>query len=148
MIETTGDKLIFPEMPLEAWRPAKNTLHLYLQIVGKIRLVLHPRINHWWHVTLYVSPRGLTTRSIPLGFGNFEIEFDFKVHKLKISTGAGETREFALHDGLSVADFYHKLFENLIELGIDPRIKAAPYETPSTTPFADDKENRSYDKEY
>jgi hypothetical protein len=148
MTQPASQLSIFPEIPLDAWRPTKNTLHLYAQIVGKIRLVLHPRLNHWWHVTLYVSPRGLTTRSIPLGFGNFEIEFDFKDHKLRISTAAGETREFALHDGLSVADFYHKLFENLVDLGIDPKIKAIPYEAPSTTPFAEDNENRSYDKKY
>lgn len=64
----------FAEMSLEAWRPTKNTLHLCCQIVGKIRLAMHPRLNHWWHASLYVSPRGLTTRTIPYKDGNFEIE--------------------------------------------------------------------------
>ena len=137
----------FPPLPLEQWKRTKNTLHLYLQIVGKIRLVMHPRLNHWWHVPLYVSPRGLTTRSIPLGFNNFEIEFDFQKHRLRITTGDGERRKFALEDRLSVAHFYRNLFENLIELGIDPKIKAVPYDLPASTPFAEDNDNRSYDRE-
>ena len=138
----------FPEMPLDAWRPTKNTLHLYCQIVGKIRLAMHPRINHWWHVPLYVTPRGLSTRTIPYSGGNFEIEFDFKTHKLEIRTSSGAVEDFALYDGLTVADFYHSLFSNLAKLGIEPKIRAIPYEAPSTTPFPEDTENRSYDKEY
>ena len=138
----------FPEIPLDAWRATKNTLHLYLQIVGKIRLQTHPRVNHWWHVPLYVSPRGLTTRTIPNAGGSFEIEFDFHDHELKIRTGDGRVEDFALYDGLSVADFYDSLFSNLAKLGLRPEIKAEPYEAPSTTPFADDHENCSYDKEY
>jgi len=138
----------FPEMPLDAWRPTKNTRHLYAQIVGKIRLSMHPRVNHWWHVPLYVSPRGLTTRSIPYVGGNFEIEFDFKDHALKMRTSDGRVEDFALYDGLSVADFYESVFANLAKLGIKPEIWAVPYEAPSTTPFAEDYENKSYDKEY
>lgn len=138
----------FPEIPLDAWRPTKNTLHLYLQIVGKIRLVTHPRVNHWWHVPLYVSPRGLTTRTIPHNAGNFEIEFDFHDHELKIRMSDGRVEDFAIYDGLSVADFYASVFANLAKLGLDPDIKAEPYEAPSTTPFADDRDNKSYDKEY
>jgi len=139
---------MFPEMPLDNWRATKNTLHLYAQIVGKIRLRTHPRVNHWWHVPLYVSPRGLTTRSIPYGGGNFEIEFDFKDHELKMRTSDGRSEDFALYDGLTVADFYASVFANLAKLGIKPDIKAVPYEAPSTTPFAEDHENKSYDKEY
>ncbi|MEO7658571.1 MAG: DUF5996 family protein, partial [Pyrinomonadaceae bacterium] len=138
----------FQEIPLAKWRATKNTLHLYLQIIGKIRLKTHPRINHWWHVTLYVSPRGLTTRTIPYAEGNFEIEFDFKDHKLKMRTSDGRVEDFALYDGLTVADFYASVMANLGKLNISPEIKAVPYEAPSTTPFADDHENRSYDKEY
>lgn len=138
----------FPEMPLDAWRPTKNTLHLFCQIVGKIRLAMHPRINHWWHVPLYVSPRGLTTRTIPYTGGNFEIEFDFKTHKLEIRTSDGAIEDFGLYDGLTVADFYTSLFSNLSKLGIEPNIKPIPYEAPSTTPFSEDVENKSYDKEY
>lgn len=144
----TENRILFPEIPLEAWRPTKNTLHLYLQIVGKIRLTMHPRINHWWHVPLYVSPRGLTTRTIPHEGGNFEIEFDFRDHELKIHTSDGRSEDFALYDGLTVADFYSSIFSNLSKLDIEPNIKAIPYEAPSTTPFAEDNENKSYDKEY
>ena len=138
----------FPEMPLDAWRLTKNTLHLFCQIVGKIRLAMHPRINHWWHVPLYVSPRGLTTRTIPYSGGNFEIEFDFKTHRLEIRTSDGAMEDFALYDGLTVADFYASLFSNLAKLGIEPHIKSIPYEAPSTTPFPEDTENKSYDKTY
>jgi uncharacterized protein DUF5996 len=140
--------LTFPPMPLDEWRPTKNTLHLYLQIVGKIRLTMHPRINHWWHVPLYVSPRGLTTRAIPYIGGNFEIEFNFKDHQVEIRTSSGGYEDFALYDGLTVADFYSSLFSNLAKLGIEPKIWARPYEAPSTTPFAEDRENKSYDKKY
>src|SRR6478736_1266976 len=139
---------LFPAMPLDEWRPTKNTLHLYLQIVGKIRLAMHPRVNHWWHVPLYVSPRGLTTRAIPLNGGSFEIEFDFHEHALKIKMSDGRYEDFALYDGLTVADFYSSVFANLAKLGIEADIWAVPYEAPSTTPFADDHENKSYDKEY
>ena len=138
----------FPPLPLEEWRATKNTLHLYLQIVGKIRLALFPPMNHWWNVPLYVSTRGLTTRPIPYGFGNFEIEFDFVEHQLKIKTSDGEQKSFALADGLTVADFYRQVFESLTTLGIEAKIRAVPYEAPSKTPFAGDKENKSYDKEY
>ena len=138
----------FPEMQLDAWRPTKNTLHLFCQIVGKIRLAMHPRLNHWWHVPLYVSPRGLTTRTIPYRGGNFEIEFDFRDHGLKIKTSKGGFEDFALYDGLSVADFYSSLFSNLAKLGIAPMIKPLPYEAPSTIPFAEDNANKSYDKTY
>lgn len=138
----------FPDIPLADWRATKNTLHLYLQIVGKIRLNLHPRINHWWHVTFYVSSRGLTTGAIPFAGGNFEIEFDFCDHNLAIRTSGGGQEDFALYDGLAVADFYAGIFANLAKLGITPKIKPIPYEAPSKTPFAEDHENKSYDKEY
>jgi hypothetical protein len=141
-------KSIFPSLPLAEWKATKNTLHLFLQIVGKIRLTLHPRINHWWHVTFYVSPRGLTTRAIPYDDGNFEIEFDMIDHALKIRTSDGRREQFGLYDGLTVADFYRSIFANLAKLGISVKIKAIPYEAPSKIPFAEDTENKSYVKEY
>lgn len=141
-------ELNFPEIPLEAWRPTKNTLHLYCQIVGKIRLAMHPRLNHWWHVPLYVSPHGLTTHSIPYSGGNFEIEFDLCGHRLVISTNDGRQEDFALYDGLTVADFYGSTFANLDKLGIRPQIRPIPYEAPSTVPFPENTNNNSYDKEF
>ncbi len=137
-----------PEIPLDAWRPTKDTLHLYCQIVGKIRLAMHPRINHWWHVPLYVSSRGLTTRTIPFDGCNFEIDLDLCAHALQIRTSDGRYEDFALYDGLPVADFYQSLFANLAKLGIEPEINPNPYEAPSKTPFPDDFDNRSYDREY
>jgi hypothetical protein len=149
MNQTTFDKEnAFPPLPFDEWKPTKNTLHLYLQIVGKIRLSLFPRLNHWWHVPFYVSTRGLTTRPIPYDFGNFEIEFDLIEHELKISTSGGERKSFALQDGLTVAEFYKKVFENLGAFGIETKIRAVPYEAASHTPFAEDTGNKSYDKEY
>jgi hypothetical protein len=138
----------FPELPLGEWKDTKNTLHLYLQIVGKIRLTTHPPINHWWNVPFYVTPFGLTTATIPYGFGSFEIEFDLINHKLKMRTSKGEDREFNLHDGLTVAEFYKQVFANLESLGIEVEIKGIPYEAPTQTPFAECVEFKSYDKEY
>ena len=138
----------FPDIPLEAWRPTKNTLHLYCQIVGKIRLAMHPRLNHWWHVPFYVTPRGISTHTIPYAGGDLEIEFDLCEQVLRIRTSDKQVEDFALYDGLTVADFYSSVFANLKKLGIEPKIKAIPYEAPSTTPFAEDTENKSYDKEY
>lgn len=138
----------FPEIPLSAWQPTKDTLHLYCQVVGKIRLAMHPRLNHWWHVPLYVTPRGLSTRNIPYTGGTFEIEFDFLDHELKIATSRGEKESFALFDGLTVAHFYDSVFANLLKLGIEPKIRPIPYEAPSTKPFHENTENSSYDKEF
>jgi len=137
-----------PEIPLEAWRSTKDTLHLFCQIVGKIRLGLHPRLNHWWHVPLYVTPLGLSTRTIPYADGNFEIEFDLCSHMLVVRTNNGRTEDFALYDGLCVADFYISLMANLAKLGIKAEINTNPYETPSKTAFPEDKINCSYDKAY
>lgn len=137
-----------PPLPLEEWQETKNTLHLYLQIVGKIRLTLFPRLNHWWHVPHYVTPRGLTTRPVPYSGGSFEVQFDFIDHKLKINSSNGERRDFDLYDGLTVADFYKQVFENLEAIGVSCKIWAVPYEAPSTTPFAANTENKSFDKEY
>ncbi|HVF49113.1 MAG TPA: DUF5996 family protein [Pyrinomonadaceae bacterium] len=144
----SGAQDMFPPLPLAEWRATKDTLHLYLQVVGKIRLELFPRMNHWWHVPLYVSACGLTTRAIPYGYGNFEVEFDFLEHALRITKSDGARKSFALEDGLSVADFYARVFENLSALGIEVKIRAVPYETGSTEPFATDREHAAYDQEY
>ena len=138
----------FPPLPLEEWKETKNTLHLFLQIVGKIRLTLFPRLNHWWNVSLYVSPHGLTTRTIPYNYGSFEIEFDFINHALIIITSDGSEKSFSLYDGLTVAEFYKNIFTNLSELGIKTEIKAVPYKTFCTDPFATDTKHFSYDEEY
>ena len=139
---------IFPPLPLEEWKETKNTLHLFLQIVGKIRLSLFPHINHWWNVSLYVSPRGLTTRTIPYNDDSFEIEFDFINHELVIITSDGSKKSFSLYNGLTIAEFYKNIFANLSELGIKTKIKAVPYKTFCTDPFETDTIHSSYDKKY
>ena len=118
-----------PSLDYEAWAPAKDTLHLWCQVVGKSRLSLTPRRNHWWNVPLYVSARGLTTGRLP---GNVEVELNLVDHRLEArsTTGAGG---FNLADGLSVAAF-----------GLKPDIRAEPFGVPMTTPFADDVEHASY----
>lgn len=153
MNEKTSDQKvsaaeIFPPLPIEEWEDTKNTLHLFFQIVGKIRLTLFPKMNHWWHVTLYLSPRGMTTRPIPYKDIIFEIEFDFIEHKLFISTSRGQSKTFSL-EATSVAEFYDKIFSSLHELGVDVNIKATPYDVPfSEQPFESDKKHSAYDKEY
>ena len=138
----------FPPLPIEEWEDTKNTLHLFFQIVGKIRLALFPKTNHWWHVTLYLSPRGMTTRPIPYGNMLFDIEFDFIDHKLVFRTSGGDVRAFAI-DKLSVSEFYDKVFSTLSDLGIESKIKPVPYDVPfSDIPFESDTEHASYDKEF
>lgn len=138
----------YPLLPLKDWEPTKITLHLFAQIVGKIRMELMPKQNHWWHVPLYVSTNGLTTDSIPLDGRLFEIEFDFVDHKLRVTTSEGTQKSFLLSDGLSVASFYEQLFTILDELNIDVNILAKPFDHESTIPFAEDEKHNSYDKEF
>lgn len=139
---------IFPPLPLTAWESTKDTLHLYLQIVGKIRLALAPRKNHWWFITLYVTKRGLATSAIHYKNYCFEIEFDFLDHELAVSTSRGDTRKFDLYDGLTVAQFYQQLFQILNELDIKVGIKEKPYDNKSKEPFAECVNYASYDTDY
>lgn len=138
----------FPALPLDEWKDTKQTLHLYVQIVGKIRMNLTPHQNHWWHVPLYVNTQGLGTGTIPYNDHHFEINFDFVGHQLTFTTNRGEQEQFDLHDGLSVSEFYKKLFAILDQLDIDVGILAKPYDQPFDTPFPDDQEHNRYDKKY
>jgi len=140
----------FPPLPLEEWEETKDTLHLFLQIVGKIKLALFPKMNHWWHVPFYVSVRGLTTGPIPYEDMIFEMEFNFrdKEHTLKIETSEGDSRTISLK-WLSVARFYESVFASLGELGIVAGIKPVPYDILGITePFATDYEHITYNEEY
>lgn len=134
----------WPELPLAGWRDTYATLHLWTQIVGKIRLTLTPWLNHSWHVTLYVTPRGLSTSPIPYGHRNFEIEFDFIDHVLKVSSSDGARRAFAL-PGNSVASFHARALRALHELGIEVVIDDMPNEVPDPIRFTDDDRHASYD---
>ena len=134
----------WPELPLVDWRDTCATLRLWTQIVGKIRLTLTPWLNHSWHVTLYVTSRGLSTSPIPNGLGSFEIAFDFIDHLLKISTSDGASRQFALADH-SVASFYAAVMAALAELGIHVAIDEIPNELPDPIRFSEDTQHASYD---
>ena len=132
--------------PLEAWQDTCNTLHMWTQIVGKVRLMLSPDINHCWGSTLYVTARGLTTSPIPYGVFTFAIDFDFIAHTLHITTSKGADHTLAL-EPMSVADFYHKIMQTLRELGIEVKILARPVEVEVAIPFEKDDQHASYDKD-
>jgi hypothetical protein len=137
----------WPALPLGEWESTYRTLHLWTQIVGKIRLGLAPLQNHWWNVALYVSARGLTTSAIPYEGRAFEMEFDFIHHRLEIRTPDGGERFLALAPK-SVAAFYRELFSALKDAGINVQIHAKPQEIPDPIPFELDETHSSYDPEY
>jgi hypothetical protein len=143
----TENKNIWLSLPLEEWKDTRDTLHLWTQIVGKIRMELTPLVNHWWNVPLYVSPHGLTTSAIPYNEGNFEIEFDFIRHLLLIKISSGVVKTLPLKPQ-SVAEFYSELMTLLQSLGIEVKIRAIPDELQNPIPFAEDTEHKSYDAEY
>jgi hypothetical protein len=134
----------WPELPTAAWRETYDTLHLWTQIVGKIRYERAPWLNHSWHVALYVTTRGLTTSPIPDGTRTFQIDFDLIDHALLISTSDGEKRQFALA-GQSVASFYAAIMAALGELGIHVVIDQMPNELPDPVKFSEDRKHASYD---
>jgi len=139
--------LNWPALPLDAWQDTYSTLQLWTQIVGKVRMTLSPPLNHWWHATLYVNARGLTTSAIPYGGGTFEIQFDFVEHVLEIRTCDGAIRTLPLQP-MAVADFYRSVMGQLHSLGIAVAIQTRPQELANKTPFDQDFEHRSYDREY
>jgi hypothetical protein len=134
----------WPELPLAAWRESYETLHLWTQVIGKIRFARSPWLNHSWHVALYVTTRGLTTSPIPDGTRTFQIDFDFIDHALRISVSDGGQRQFALA-GQSVADFYAAVMAALAELGIDVEIDQMPNELPEPIKFSEDRTHAAYD---
>jgi hypothetical protein len=137
----------WPELPLAAWKDTYASLHLWTQIVGKIRLAQTPWLNHSWHVVLYVTPRGLTTSPIPYGDRTFELEFDFLDHKLRASVSDGGQREIGLFPR-SVADFYAEIMHVLAEFGLEVRINQLPNEIPHAIRFSEDHVHVSYDRDY
>jgi hypothetical protein len=137
-----------PPLPLEAWKPTKDTLHLWCQIVGKVRLACTPRRNHWWNAPLYLDVRGLTTRRLRRAGVSFEVDFDFVDHRLVVRDSGGQQESFALTDGLSVARFDEQLHALLDRLGVDAAIREEPFGVPVTTPFPQDVEHASYQPEY
>lgn len=137
----------WPELPLAAWQDTYDTLHMWSQIVGKVRLALSPKLNHWWEVPLYVNAVGLTTSPIPYARGIFEIQFDFIDHKLTVQTNrsTGATIKLAPR---SVAEFYAMFMATLRELGIQVNIWPMPVEIPNPIAFDQDTQHKSYDREF
>lgn len=135
-----------PALPLTEWEAAKDTLHLWTQVVGKLKLPTTPSQNHWWNVTLHVGARGLTTGRMRWDDLDFELQFDFVDDALVVLTSRGAVERVPLHDGLSVAEFHDRLLGLLPRLGIGATIEhPVPFGVPMTTPFADDTEHASYD---
>ena len=137
----------WPELLYAAWKDTAETLHLWTQVVGKVRLALAPWLNHSWQVTLYVNARGLTTSPIPYGARDIQIDFDFIDHVLWVRTSDGHFRHLMLAP-MPVAEFYQNLMVALRELGIDVAIRTMPCEIPNCVPFDQDTVHASYDAEY
>jgi hypothetical protein len=137
-----------PALPLDAWEPTKTTLHLWAQIVGKVKLASTAPRNHWWNVPLYLDVRGLTTRRLHHAQVSFQIDLDFVDHRLVVRTSRGEQGSFGLQDGLSVAGFDRQLHRLLDQLGVDVPIREDPYGMPTTTAFPNDTEHSAYDPDY
>jgi hypothetical protein len=143
---TTRDRA-WPTLPLEAWADTLATLHMWTQIVGKVRLALTPYINHWWEVPLYVTANGLTTSPIPYDSGIFEISFDFIDHKLDIATSSGQHRTVSLYHR-TVAGFYREFMELLRSLNIQVKIWPVPVEIQNPIRFDQDVTHCKYDPVY
>ncbi|HBL57596.1 MAG TPA: hypothetical protein DDZ80_03280 [Cyanobacteria bacterium UBA8803] len=138
---------IWPSLPLEAWQDTYATLHMWTQIIGKIRFAQTPWINHSWHIPLYVTAWGLTTSTIPYGGRVFQIDFDFIDHGLLIQTSEGTRRTIALYPR-SVANFYHSVMETLEALDIHITINTKPNEVPDSIRFEQDETHAAYDADY
>jgi len=138
------DPECWPALPLDEWRDTYATLHMWTQVVGKIRMGLTPLINHWWNVPLYVTTRGLTTSGIPYGERSFELWFDLHRHRLALETSDGIEKTLAL-EPMSVAAFYAQCMEMLRRSGIDVKIWTTPVEIPDPIPFEKDEGHHSYD---
>jgi hypothetical protein len=134
----------WPPLRYAEWSDTEETLHLWTQIVGKIRMEKMPAINHWWHVTLYLTSRGLSTLPIPDDDRTFDIEFDFIAHRLRITSSDGVDRGFELRP-MSVADFYQTVIDALAGLNIAVKINTRPSEIPDAIPFETDRIHKSYD---
>ena len=134
----------WPALRVQEWADTRDTLHMWTQIVGKIRLAKAPMVNHWWQVPLYVSARGLTTSAIPHGARIFDIEFDFCDHQLRIRSSSGEQRSVALGPK-SVATFYRQTMAAMRDVDLEVSIRTTPTEVVRAIPFEDDHEHASYD---
>lgn len=139
----------WPRLPLKEWQDTYATLHMWTQIVGKVRLKQAPHINHWWQVPLYVTPRGLTTSPMPYGRRVFEVQFDFLNHELVVHAfGEGEATQSLPLSAVAVAEFYKQFTDLLRSLNLDVRIWAMPVEVANPIPFHQDRTHAAYDPAY
>ncbi|HLK51450.1 MAG TPA: DUF5996 family protein [Bryobacteraceae bacterium] len=138
---------VWPELPLARWKDTYATLHMWTQVVGKVRLALSPPVNHWWQVPLYVSARGLSTSTIPYGSRIFDMEFDFLQHRLVIRVSDGQAKTIGLYPR-SVADFYQEFMKTLAGLEIEVKIWKMPVEISEPIPFDRDEQHAAYDADY
>ncbi|HEX7312371.1 MAG TPA: DUF5996 family protein [Pyrinomonadaceae bacterium] len=137
----------WPNLPFEEGRETQATLHMWTQVVGKVRLAQAPHVNHWWQVPLYVTPGGLTTSPVPYGQRTFQVDFDFVGHRLLIATSDGDSREMALAPR-TVADFHGEFMSRMKELGLDVKVWTTPVEVENPIPFEQDDTHKSYDPEW
>ena len=147
MNNTMDHPACWPAVPLDSWQDTYATLHMWTQIVGKIRLRLTPLVNHWWNVPLYVTARGLTTSGIPYGDRSFELRFDFIQHQLILETSDAIVKKLSLGPR-PVADFYEECLAMLRSAGIDIKIWPMPVEIPNPIRFDQDRQHSSYDPEF
>lgn len=137
----------WPSLDLDAWEPTRDTLHMWTQVVGKVRMALAPPVNHWWHVPLYVTARGLTTSPMPYGERWFEVTFDFIGHELCVACSDGGTVRMKL-EPMTTAEFHARFMALLREMAIEVRIWTTPVEVADPIPFERDTVHASYDAEY
>src|SRR5258706_12502075 len=130
----TSDDEVLPALPLDSWKDTQATLHMWMQIVGKVRLKLSPLVNHWWNVPFYMTARGMTTSAMPYKQRTIEVQFDFIDHKLTITTSEARVVTMPLA-AESVADFYKKFMAGLTELGRIGNIRPIPCQVSNPIPF-------------
>lgn len=143
-VDEVGD---WPSLPFDEWRETCATLHMWTQVVGKVRLALAPHVNHWWQVPLYLTSRGLTTSPMPYGERTFQVDFDFLSHRLLIETADGDSREMRLAPR-TVADFYAEFMSSLRSLGLEVKVWTTPVEVANPIPFEKDETHHAYQPEY
>ena len=142
----TPNAIELPPLPIAEWQDTQATLHMWMQIVGKLQLALTPLVNHWWNVTFLLTARGIESQALHYAGGTLQIRFDFIDHNLVIATSHGETRVLPLRSQ-TVADFYHEVMQALGELGVEVKIWPMPVELPAPIAFEKDIVHHSYDRE-
>jgi uncharacterized protein DUF5996 len=147
LIARADDDARWPALPYADWKSTQATLHMWMQVVGKVKLALTPFLNDWWNVTFFLTARGMTTSVIPGRDRTFQVDFDFIDHRLSISVSDGASRTMQLAPR-TVADFYREFMDHLQSLGIEVKINAHPVEVDDGIPFEEDTTHATYDAAY